>query len=213
VACLSFSDSRRADGIHKAAARRGRAAAFLAAGLAGVLVVALVAGCDRGRLAYANDQYRFALTYDAALAPTDRAVPAALTGERPAYVIAFLDTEAPRASGRYVDGVWVAVMRLPANARWPDPSAMAAELRRRLAASVAGSLTGPVAQTTTRQIGGLPAWAVGYDYRLGGTVVRALTYVLVKGDYEYQVTLQAAVTRWPGMLPRLAESVDSFTVR
>jgi len=213
VACLSSRDSRRAGTVHKAAARRGRAAAFLAAGLAVVFVVVLVAGCGRGPLAYSNARYHFALTYDAALAPTDRAVPGVLAGGKPAYVIAFLDAAAPRRGGRYVDGVWVAVMRLPADAGWPAPIAMAVELRRRLAASVERSLHGWVTQTATRQTNGLQVSAIGYDYTLGGTAVRALTYVLVKGDYEYQVTLQAAAARWLDMLPRLAQSVDSFSVR
>ena len=44
---------------------------------------------------------------------------------------------------------------------------------------------------------------MGYGTALGGTAVRAVTYVLVSGVYEYQVTLQAAAKRWAAMLPRL----------
>jgi hypothetical protein len=128
-------------------------------------------------------------------------------------MVAFLDPAAPRAGDRYVDGVWVAVMRLSAGAHWPPASAMAAELRRGLAASVIGELHGSVTQAIERTANGHPAWAVGYDYRVGGTAVRALTYVVVGSDYEYQVTLQTAATRWAAMLPRLVRSVDSFSIR
>ena len=212
MACLSFRSSRRADQVHKTAARRGRAAVFLAVGLAGVLVLAPVAGCGRGRLAYVNARYRFALTYDAALVPADRAEPAAFAGGRPAYVIAFLDAGAPQANGRYVDGVWVAVMRLPAGAHWPPPQPLrpncAGAWRLPLCAgSRLGDRDDDAAGGRTRRR------SLGYSYRLGGTAVQALTYVLVKGPYEYQLTLQAAAARWPDMLPRLTQSVDSFTVR
>jgi hypothetical protein len=211
VACLSFTPSRRSSHRQKAAARRGRVAAFLA--LAATLAaLALSAGCGGGRVAYANDRYRFALTYDAALTPSDSVTPAVSGGERPAYMVAFLDSRAPRIGGRYVDGVWVAVMRLATGAHWPPPAAMASELRSRLADAVRG-LHGSVTQTLARTANGRPAWAVGYVYGLDGTAVRALTYVIVKGDYEYQVTLQTAASHWPQMLPRLAPTVDSFTIR
>jgi hypothetical protein len=212
VACLSITTSPPSDRMQTAGAGRGRAAAFLAFAIAAV-VLALAAGCGQGGLAYSSSQYRFALTYDAALTPTDHVTPGVLTGDKPAHVIAFLDPAAPRADGRYVDGVWVAVMRLRAGAHWPASSAMAAELRHRLTAAVVHDMHGSVTQALARTANGLPAWVVGYDYRLGGTAIRALTYVLVKGDYEYQVTLQAAAARWPQMLPRLALSVSSFTVR
>jgi len=197
--------------MHKAAARRGRAAAFLA--LAATLAaLALSAGCG-GRVAYANHRYRFALTYDAALTPTDSVTPAVSGGQRPAYVVAFLDPKAPRVGGRYVDGVWVAVLRLPAGAQWPSLSAVAAELRLRLSASVIRGLHGSVTDAIARTANGRPEWVIGYAYDLDGTAVRALTYVIVRGDYEYQVTLQTAAARWPQMLPRLAPTVDSFSLR
>jgi PsbP len=211
VACLIITTFQRSAQIQKAAARRGRAAAFLALAVA-IAAVALLAGCGSGSIAYTDDQYRFALSYDAALTPTTHVTPAVSGSDMPAYVVAFLDPVAPRVGDRYVDGVWVAVMRLSAGAHWPPASAVAPELRRRLSATVVGDLHGSVTQALTRTANGRPAWVVGYDYRLGDTPVRALTYVIVTGDYEYQVTLQTAAARWPAMLPRLARSVDSFTV-
>ena len=197
--------------MQKTAARRGRAAVFLAL-TATIVALALSVGCGGGRVAYANHQYRFALTYDAALTAADSVTPAVSGGEKPAYVVAFLDPKAPRVGGRYVDGVWVAVIRLAAGAHWPPTAAMASELRSRLTSAVR-DLHGSVTQALARTAAGHPAWAVGYAYGLDGTPVRALTYVIVKGDYEYQVTLQTAAVRWAQMLPRLTPTVDSLILR
>jgi hypothetical protein len=213
VACLSISFFRRAVRFQGAAARRGRAAAFLAVLVFAELAVSLLAGCDQSGIGYANDQYRFSLSYDASLAPAAHARPSVLTGSEPAYVVAFLDPAAPKAGGHYVDDVWVAVMRLPAGAHWPEAPAMAVDLRQSVAAALANGLSGSVTRPTTQKTNGRASWAVGYEYRLGGTAVRAVTYVLVNGAYEYQVTLQAAGARWAQMLPRLTRSIDSFAVR
>jgi hypothetical protein len=214
VACLSFSTRTSADRMQKAAARQGRAAAFLAFGAAvAALGLALLAGCGSGTLASVNSQYRFSLSYDAALAPAGNVTPAVSGSSKPAFTVAFLDPEAAHIGGRYVDGVWVAVLRLPAGSHWPPAAAMAAELRSRLAAAVTGRLHGSVTTPLARPINGRPAWLVGYSYRLDGTPVRALTWVIVNGDYEYQVTIQTATSRWTKMWQRLVASVNSFTIR
>jgi hypothetical protein len=214
VACLSFSTHTSADRRQKAAARRGRAAAFFALGAAvATLGLALLAGCGSGTLAYVDSQYRFSLDYDAALAPAGNVTPAVSGSGRPAFTVAFLDPKAAHIGDRYVDGVWVAVLRLPSGSHWPPAPAMAAELRSRLAAAVSGRLHGSVTTAQALTINGRAAWFVGYSYRLDGAPVRALTYVIVKGDYEYQLTIQTATSRWTKMWQRLAASVDSFTIR
>ena len=98
VACLSFSFFRRAVGFTGAAARRGRAAAFLAGARPAALAVSFVAGCGQGGIGYSTTTTGSRSRYDASLALADHAQAQRLTGSKPAYVVAFLDPAAPRAA-------------------------------------------------------------------------------------------------------------------
>ena len=79
-----------------------------------------------------------------------------------------------------------------------------------LKAGLQDATLSPLASTT---VNGTPGFKIDYTYTSGGTGLQATTYFLIKGDKEYQLTIQSAAAKWSELQPLMAKTVDSFTVK
>jgi hypothetical protein len=162
---------------------------------------------------YTNAQYRFSITPDPAFTqgqPTD----ATSSGSSSVFNIAFADTSGTKVGKSYVDGVQVAVYKLTRALKPSEIPKLKKEFTGVVNQLMRGLSSGKIVQPLSlAQINGVPGFRLAYTYAQGTTPIAAITYFLVKGQYEYQVTGQASQQTWTAMSPKLESTVKSFTVK
>jgi hypothetical protein len=164
-----------------------------------------------GTTSYSNDKYGFSFEIADRFEQKDDP----LRGQaNPAdFDVVFRDPDGAKAGGKTVDFFYVAVYHFD---RKITPDLLAKkksgiEATFRKARSQHQNL---VWETPTEaSINGLPGWAVDYTQTVNGTVVKARSYLLYKGDKEYQLILQSAESTWPQNEPDLQAAAESFTVQ
>ena len=160
---------------------------------------------------YTNAQYKFSVTPDPAL--TQATSTGALSGNE-AFSTAFLDPKGTKLNGSYKDGVFITVYKL---ARVLTPSEVpklkkefAGVMNQQLAAVDSAKVVEPLRVT---QLNGVPGFRMAYTFKDGSTALAAISYFLVKGQYEYQVLAQASQSTWTALSPKLESTVKSFKVQ
>jgi len=160
---------------------------------------------------YTNAQYKFSITPDPAL--TQATSTGALSGSE-AFSTAFLDPSGTKLNGNYKDGVFVTVYKLT---RSIPPSQIpklkkefTAVMGQQLASLESAKVIQPLRVT---QLNGVPGFRMAYTFKDGSTALAAISYFLVKGQYEYQVLAQASQSTWTALSPKLESTVKSFTVQ
>jgi hypothetical protein len=191
-----------------------------------VLVVALVAGLvslaacgssssqSTALKTYSNSQYGFSLQYDPRFTENSGAsAQSGPAGASAVFNIGFLDQKGTIADSKYVDGMLVAVYQLKQSIppeQVPQVKSQLEALLPQLKAGLQDATLNPLESTT---VNGTPGFKLDYTYTSSGTNLQATTYFLVKGDKEYQLTIQSAADKWSQLQPRMDETVRSFSAK
>jgi hypothetical protein len=166
-----------------------------------------------GSKTYTNDQYGFSLTYDTVFVQGE-STGGTTGGSGSLFDIAFADPSGAKIGGKLVDGIQVSVYKLSRVVKPGEIAGLKKEFQD-LVTQLLGSLNG--AQTTQplslTQVNGVPGFKFAYTYTEEAVDVTAISYFLIKGQYEYQVTEQASKENWAALSPQLQAAVDSFTVK
>lgn len=204
---------------------RGLAAALVAL----ALTASALAGCGGGTATsspspsvsssasaklttYSNPQYGFALSFDPRF-KTGTGATARRAGQPPRFDIAFADSQGARLGGKYIDGLRVSVFELGRALTPRGVKARAAAFRsivKKLLATLPSARRALPVKFIT--INGTPGYQASYTFVLAGTPMRAVSYFLVKGQREYQLTAQASQKTWGSVRPLLRQAVDTFHV-
>ena len=188
-----------------------------------VLIVALVVGLaslaacgsspsqSAGLKTYSSSQFGFSLQYDSRF--TENSGVSAQSGSASAaFNIGFLDEKGTIADSKYVDGMLVAVYQLKQSitpAQVPQLKSQLEGLMPQLKAGLQDATLSPLTSTT---VNGTPGFKLDYTYTSSGTKLQATTYFLIKGDKEYQLTIQSALDKWSQLQPLMDKTVKSFSV-
>jgi hypothetical protein len=188
------------------------------------LVAALAAGCSASvgsssgstdLVTYDNAEYGFSLQHQERFSETGDTSYGTTGGSGAAFNIGFVDPEGATTEGGTtgIDGILVSVYQMKQSIE-PEQVPL---LRDSLESVVAGlkknqpdALFQPLEETT---VNGTPGFKMAYTMPSGGEQLVAETYFLIKGDKEYQLTIQSAEENWEANKPALQQSVDSFTVK
>jgi hypothetical protein len=166
-----------------------------------------------GPQTYANAQYGFRITYDPMFV---KGTPATGTGSGGSSVleIAFANPKGTVVDKKYVDGFQVSVYKLTRVVKASQVPKLKTEFQTIVSQMMKSLASGTVAQPLrAAQIKGVPGFRLAYVYKQGTTTIAAITYFLIKGQYEYQVTGQASQQNWNKLSPKLEAAVKSFTVK
>ena len=130
------------------------------------------------------------------------------------FDMAFADKKGPVVSSRYVNAVQTSVYELARTIKASEVPQLKTELQGivdQLMSSLPSSKV--VEKLSPVKINGVPGFALKYTYKEGDTALTAVTFFLVKGKYEYQITAQATTADWPSLKGTLETAVKSFTVK
>ena len=162
---------------------------------------------------YSNSQYGFSITYSDRFTQGE---PVAGTGAGGSSVldVVFADKSGPVVSGRYVNAIQVSVYELAREVKPSEVPKIKSELQRivdQLMASLPSAKV--VEKLSPVKVNGIPGFALKYTYAEGGTDLTAVTFFLLSGKYEYQITAQATTADWDALKGELEAAVKSFTVQ
>jgi hypothetical protein len=162
---------------------------------------------------YTNTDYGFSLSYPSSLAQSTDTANSMAGGAGAKLTIGFVDPNGTKVGDLYVNGIAIASY------------ALTTEITPALMPQVKSELDGvvtqmrrqdPAAQMTPLEsvtINGVPGYKLVTTYDNQGTKMHSVTYFLVKGKTEYQVTEQAAEQDWAKYAAGLDAAVNSFAVQ
>jgi hypothetical protein len=162
---------------------------------------------------YTNAQYHFSITPDPVFTQ-GKATDTTSSGSSSVFNIAFADAKGTKVGGSFVDGVQVSVYKLTRTLKPSEIPKLKKEFAGVVAQLMGGLKSGKIVQPLSlAQINGVPGFRLAYTYTQDTTDIAAITYFLIKGQYEYQVTGQASQQTWTALSPKLESTVKSFTVQ
>ena len=190
----------------------------LAVGLA--VTLASLAGCGSSTSTktavktYSSSQYGFSLQYDPRFSENNGAsAQSGPAGASAAFNMGFLDEKGTIADKKYVDGMLIAVYQLKQSIALEQVPQLKSQLEALMPQLKAGLQDATLSALESTTVNGTPGFKLDYTYTSGGTGLQATTYFLIKGDKEYQLTIQGAADKWSQLQPLMAKTVDSFTVQ
>jgi hypothetical protein len=170
-------------------------------------------GTTTATTTYSNDQYGFSITYSDQFTQGEP-VEGTGSGGSSVFDVVFADKKGPVVSDRYVNAIQVSVYELARSVKPSEVPELKTELQS-IVEQMMGSL--PTSKVTEKlspvKVNGVPGFALKYTYTQGDTDLTAVTFFLVKGKYEYQITAQATTADWPSLKGTLEAAVKSFTVK
>ena len=194
--------------------RMRRSAALLLAAVALAVVLAACggeSGADEPSgeaTPYTNAAYGFTLSYSEPMGVVTMEPPA---GE--AYSIAFADKEGTLVDGQYANGLRVSVLEMEQAIEAADVPKLEEEIAGVIEEMIAGLPEGrTTGEVTAVTVNGTPGYVVDYEAAISGERALGRLYVLIKGDKEYRLTLQAVAADWEGLEPTLEETAQTFTL-
>ena len=162
---------------------------------------------------YTNAQYKFSITPDPVFTQ-GKASDSTSSGSSSVFDIAFADAKGTKVAGSYVDGVQVSVYKLTRALKPSEIPKLKKEFAGVVSQLMGGLTAGKIVQPLSlAQINGVPGFRLAYTYTQDSTDMAAITYFLIKGQYEYQVTGQSSQSSWTALSPKLESTVKSFTVQ
>lgn len=168
---------------------------------------------DGGTTTYANDEYGFTITYDALLTEGTPSGGSS-SGSGSEFDIAFVDTGGTEIGGKYLEGIQLSVYELARTverAEVPELEAEVDELVNELMGTLPdATIVDPLAGA---EVNGVPGFTVSYTFSDQDVTVKAVSYFLFSGKYEYLLTGQASKENWATLSPTLEEAIASFTVQ
>lgn len=157
---------------------------------------------------YTNAAYGFTLSYSDPLS-----VVTTEPADGEAYAIAFADKEGTLVDDQYANGLRVSVLKLDRAIKAADMPKLKKEIAGVLKEMIArlpdGATRGEVTAIT---LNGTPAWVVDYKAAIFGEPGLGRLYVLIKGDKEYHLMLQAVAADWEELEPVLEKTAQTFTL-
>jgi hypothetical protein len=161
---------------------------------------------------YRNDEYGFSMTYAESYEQLQYEV-GNTGGASSVFRVGFFDTEGTMVDGQPVDGLAVSVYDLRSEVAPEEVPQLEEEFQAVLSSMLSGFENAAVVDPLEAvEINGVPGFKFSYTYTSDGTAMRASTFFLVKGQYEYQLTAQASMDRWEEVSPELEAAAMSFTV-
>ncbi len=162
---------------------------------------------------YTNAQYKFSITPDPVF-EQGKANDTSAAGSSAVFDIAFADANGTKVGGSTVDGVQVSVYKLTRVLKASEIPKLKKEFAGVVNQLMSGLTAGKIVQPLSlAQINGVPGFRLAYTFKKDTTEIAAITYFLIKGQYEYQLTGQASQQTWPALSPKLESTVKSFTVQ
>jgi hypothetical protein len=161
---------------------------------------------------YTNETYRFSLTYDSSqFTETSDTSTQGGAGSSGVFSIGFMDPNGTKSGDVYRDGTLVTVYKLNTTVTESMLPLVKTELEKllpQLATSLGSDTTmGTLAEA---DVNGTKGYTTDATYTMDGTPFKARLYFLINGELEYQVSMQAAETRWTELEPKFQEIIDSF---
>ena len=193
--------------------RSHRHVVLVAAALVAAVVVLSAAACGGGGpTTYTNKDYKFQLTYDSSLLTESTSVASAgSAGGQSVFDVGFMDPKGTKSGDNYRDGLAVAVYKLTTTVTDAMMPAVKTELESVLPQMQQGlgsdAALGSLASVDVNDFKGFSCDA---SFTMDGTPFKAKLYFLINGNLEYQVTAQAAESKWSTMEPVFKTMMDSF---
>jgi len=163
-----------------------------------------------GPKTYTNDTYGFVMTYDGIL-QEGKSVGGTGAGGNSVFDIAFADLNGAKVAGNYVDGIQVSVYKLAREVKPAEVPGLKKEFQGvvdQLIGSVQdGTIDEPLKAVT---VNGVPGYRLAYTYKQDGALTKSVTYFLVKGQNEYQLTAQASNQNWAAARDKLEQAIQTF---
>lgn len=161
--------------------------------------------------AYEDAAYHYAFDYPKDWQFTEDVSVTGSAGGSSAKTVGVFDPKGDRNGDTLLDGVAISIYELTTTV---DESLMAAfkdELASALP-TLEGQLTDPVTVEPLRDtsINGVPGFETTYMFNNGGKTLRSRMLFLVRGDIEYQITVQSVDGSWQKELPKLNVVLNSF---
>ena len=166
-----------------------------------------------GSTTYTNDKYGFTLTHDNQFTQGE---PVAGTGAGGSSVldVVFADKNGAKVSNRYVDAVQVSVYQLSREIKPADVPKLKSELNTIVKQMMASLPTATIVDPLTPVvINDVPGFGLKYTYTEAGTDITAVTFFLIKGKTEFQITAQATSANWDALKAKLEAAAKSFTAK
>lgn len=180
----------------------------------------LLAGCGSsgggggGMKTYANSDYKFSITYDGGkLSQGSSATTGSGAGATPVFKVGFADKSSADDQGIAVDGLLVQVYKLQREVKPEEVPGLKSVFEGLIPQLQAGLGSGAkMGQLTSAEVNALPGFRIEYTFLGSDGTVKSITYFLIKGQYEYELTAQAREKTWPNLEAIFTSAIDSFKV-
>jgi hypothetical protein len=165
-----------------------------------------------GTTVYRSEEYGVSLTYDERFSRMDEAAAQAEGGGNAVLSVGFFDKDGTVAGDSYVDGLLLTVYQLKRAVNPADVPGLKKEFEAlvdELEAKLEQATMGPLEEVV---VNGTPGFGVVYAFQQDEVELAAVSYFLVKGDLEYQITAQSSRASWEQVQPLLRQAMDSIVV-
>ena len=191
---------------------RSRRSAALAIVVVAVALIVFVAACGGGPTTYTSKDYKFQLTYDTGVLTESTSLSSAgAAGGTSVFDVGFVNPKGTKSSGEYRDGLVISVYKLNATVTDAMLPAVKTELEGVLPQlQQALGTDAKLGSLSAVDINGVKGFSSDATFTLDKIPFQATLYFLVNGNLEYQVTAQAAVSKWATMQPVFKTTMDSF---
>jgi len=162
---------------------------------------------------YTNDQYGFTMTYDGQLEQGE-STGGVGSGGSSVLDVAFADKSGPKVGGNYANGMQISVYKLAREVKPFEVPKLKKEVLgvvKQIMTSLPGAKTDQPLEELT--VNGVPGFGFGYSYVQDDMTLKGVSFFLFKGQYEYQLTAQAASEDWATLKGKLEAAFQTFTIK
>jgi hypothetical protein len=193
---------------------RSRRSVALAVMVVAIVLVVVVAACGGGGgpTTYTSKDYKFQLTYDSSMLTESTSLSSAgAAGNKSAFDVGFVNPKGTKSSGEYRDGLVVSVYKLTQTVTDAMLPAVKSELEGilpQLEQSLGSDAK--LGSLSAVDLNGIKGFSSDATFTLDKIPFKATLYFLINGNLEYQVTAQAAESKWTTMQSVFKTTMDSF---
>jgi len=166
-----------------------------------------------GPKTYTNDQYGFTMTYDGQL-EEGKSTGGVSSGGSSVFGVAFADKSGPKVGGNYANGMQISVYKLAREIKPAEVPKLKKEVSgvvKQIMASLPGAkIDQPLKEL---KVNGVPGFGFSYSYVQDDVTLKAVSFFLFNGQYEYQLTAQAASEDWETVKGKLESAIQTFTIK
>lgn len=166
-----------------------------------------------GPKTYTNDQYGFTMTYDGQLEEGE-STGGVSSGGSSVFNVAFADKSGPKVGGNYANGMQISVYKLAREIKPAEVPKLKKEVSgvvKQIMASLPGAkIDQPLEEL---KVNGVPGFGFSYSYVRDDVTLKAVSFFLFNGQYEYQLTAQAASEDWETVKGKLESAFQTFTIK